>query len=52
MDNVSAWFFPHFFREWSFKSRQNARVVFFEDKKRLGRIQNGVFPFTVAEFCA
>ena len=36
-------FFSHFFRELSFKSRQNPR---------LGRIQYGVFQFTVAEFCA
>ena len=28
------------------------RVDFFQGKKRLRRIQNGVFPFTVAEFCA
>ena len=43
-------FFP-FFRERSFKSRQNPRVDFFSGKKRLRRIQNGIFPFTVAEFC-
>ena len=24
----------------------------FEGKKRLRKIQNGVFPFTIAEFCA
>ena len=44
--------FPIFFRERSFKSRQYPRVDFFYGKKRLQRIQNGVFPFTVAEFCA
>ena len=44
--------FPIFFRERSFKSQQNPRVDFFWGKKRLGRIQNRVFPFTVAEFCA
>ena len=43
--------FPIFFRERSFKSRQNPRVDFFSGKKRLRRIQNGVFPFTVVEFC-
>ena len=41
-----------FFRERSFKSRLNPRVYFLQDKKRLRRIQNGVSPFTVAEFCA
>ena len=44
-------FFPHFLRERSFKSRQNPRADFFSGKKRLRRIQNGVFPFTVVEFC-
>ena len=44
-------FFSHFLRERSFKSRQNPRVDFFLGKKRLRRIQNGVFPFTVTEFC-
>ena len=43
-------FFP-FFRERSFKSRQNPRVDFFSGKKILRRILNGVFPFTVVEFC-
>ena len=43
--------FSHFLRERSFKSRQNPRVDFFLGKKRLRRIQNGVFPFTVVEFC-
>ena len=42
--------FSPFFRERSFKSRQNPRVDFFSGKERLRRIQNGVFPFTVAEF--
>ena len=32
-----------FFRERSFKSRQNPRPDFFQGKKRLGRIQYGVF---------
>ena len=36
----------------NFKSRQNPRVDFVQGKKRLPRIQNGVFPFTVAEFSA
>ena len=31
--------------------QQNPRVDFFSGKKRLRRIQNGVFPFTVVEFC-
>ena len=44
--------FPTFFKEQSFKSRQNPRADFFYGKKRLGRIQYGVFQFTVAEFCA
>ena len=48
MDNVWARFFPHDFRERAFKSRQNPRVDFFLGKKRLRRIQNGIFPFTVA----
>ena len=43
--------FFHFLRERSFKSRQDPRVDFFSGKKRLRRIQNGVFPFTVVEFC-
>ena len=43
--------FSHFLRERSFKSRQNPRVDFFSAKKRLRRIQNGVFPLTVVEFC-
>ena len=30
--------------------QQNPRVDFFSGKKRLRRIQNGVFPFTVVEF--
>ena len=51
VDNVSARFFSHFLRERSFKSRQNPRVDFFSSKKRLRRIQNGVFPYTVVEFC-
>ena len=38
-------FFPISFRERSFNSRQNPRVDFFSGKKRLRRIQNGVFPF-------
>ena len=44
-------FFPHSLRERSFKSRRNPRVDFFSGKKRLRRILNGVFPFTVVEFC-
>ena len=44
-------FFPIFYRERSFKSRQNPKVDFFSGKKRLRRIQNGFFPFTVVEFC-
>ena len=40
------------YRERCVKSRQNPRVDFFYGKKRLRRIQNGVFPFTVVEFCA
>ena len=42
--------FSHFLRERSFKSRQNPKVDFFSGKKRLRRIQNGVFPFPTAEF--
>ena len=45
-------FFPHFFRERSFKSRQNPRADFVLGKKRLRRIENGVFPFNVVEFCS
>ena len=45
-------FFFYFLRERSFKSRQNPKVDFFSCKKGLPRIQNGVFPFTVVEFCA
>ena len=47
-------FFAIFLRERSFKdfkSRQNPRVDSFAGKKRLRRVQNGVFPFTVVEFC-
>ena len=44
--------FPIFFRERSFKSRQNPRADFFKGKNRLERIQYGIFQFTVAEFCA
>ena len=43
--------FSHFFRERSFESRQNAGVGFFFRQENTSRIQNGVFPFTVAEFC-
>ena len=39
------------FLENDLKSRQSPRVDFFSGKKRLQRIQNSVFPFTVAEFC-
>ena len=42
--------FSRFYRERSFKSRQNPRVDRFSGKKRLRRIQNVVFPFTVVEF--
>ena len=44
-------FFPIFLEKDLLKSRQNPRVDFFSGKKRLRRIQNGVFPFTVVEFC-
>ena len=43
--------FSHFLGERSFKSRQNPTVDSFSGKKRLLRIQNGVFPFTAVEFC-
>ena len=43
---MSSVFFP-FFRERSFKSRQNPRVDFLSGKKRLRRIQNGVLSFVV-----
>ena len=44
--------FSLFFRERSFESRQNAGVgFFFYRQENTSRIQNGVFPFTVAEFC-
>ena len=43
---MSSVFFP-FFRERSFRSRQNPRVDFFSGKKRLRRIQNGVSSFVV-----
>ena len=40
--------FPIFVsRKGSFKSPQNPRDDFFKGKKRLRRIQNEVFPFTV-----
>ena len=45
------WARIYFLRERSFKSRQNPRVDFFAGKKRLRRLQNGVFPHTVVEFC-
>ena len=44
--------FPIFLENDLFKSRQNPRVDFFLGKKRLRRIQHGVFSFTVAEFYA
>ena len=44
--------FPIFLENDLFKSRQNPRVGFFQGKKRLRRIQNGVFSFTVPEFYA
>ena len=44
--------FPIFLESDLFKSRQNPRVDFFLGKKRLRRIQHGVFSFTVAEFYA
>ena len=43
--------FSIFLRERSLKSRQNPRVNLFLGKKRLRRIQNGAFSFTVTEFC-
>ena len=43
---MSSVFFP-FFRERSFKSRQNPRDDFFSGKKRLWGIQNGVLSFVV-----
>ena len=44
--------FPIFLENDLFKSQQNPRVKFFLGKKRLRRIQHGVFSFTVAEFYA
>ena len=48
---MSSVFFP-IFTERSFKSRQNARVDIFLRQETFRRIQNGVFPFTVAEVCS
>ena len=42
--------FFHFLREGSFKSRQNPRVDFFSAKKRLRRIQSGVFYLLLLSF--
>ena len=42
--------FSHFLRERSFKSRQNPKVDFFSGKKRLRRIQNGVFHLLLLSF--
>ena len=42
--------FPIFLENDLFKSQQNPRVDFFQGKKRLRRIQNGIFSFTVPEF--
>ena len=43
-------FFPIFLEKDLSKVDKNW-VDFFTGKKRLRRIENGVFPFTVAEFC-
>ena len=44
-------FFPIFFRERSFESRQNLRVDFFQARKDFKGFKTGVLPFTVVEFC-
>ena len=45
-------FFPIFLKNDLLKVHKTLGLNFSLRKKRLRRIQNGVFPFTVAEFCA
>ena len=51
MDNVWARFFPIFLENDLLKVDEILGLTFFLGKKRLRRIQNGVFPFTLNEFC-
>ena len=44
-------FFPIFLEKDLLKVDKILGLTFFSGKKRLRRIQNGVFPFTVVEFC-
>ena len=52
MDNVWAWCFSHFFRERSFKIRQNPRVDFFLRQEKTWKDSKRRFPLTVAEIFA
>ena len=44
--------FPIFLENDLLKVDKILRLTFFKARKSLGRIQYGVFQFTVAEFCA
>ena len=44
--------FPIFLENYLLKVDKILGLTFFKAKKRLGRIQYGIFQFTVAEFCA
>ena len=44
-------FFPIFLVKDLLKVNKIPRLTFFLGKKRLRRIQNGIFPFTIVEFC-
>ena len=44
--------FPNFLENDLLKVDRILGLTFLRGKKRLQRIQKGVFPFTVAEFCA
>ena len=44
-------FFPIFLEKDLLKVDKILGLTFFSGKKRLGRIQYGVFPFTFVEFC-
>ena len=49
---MSSVFFPFFLENDLLKVDKTLGLTFFKGKKRLQRTQNGVFPFTVAEFYA
>ena len=44
-------FFPIFLENDLLRVDKILGLTCFLGKKRLGRIQNGVFPFTITEFC-